>query len=421
MFKMDKEDKASWTLFLSCFIVYVLISMTKNAYSAAMAAILSEGLFTKSQAGFINSGFYLMYGLAQLLGVRLVDRVSPITLISIAIGGTAVACVGMGLSNCFVSMLIIWSACGLAQFAIWPAVLRVLAEYLLPPHRQRAMVYIAFAYCTGCLINYAGAALVLKLYTWQALFFVNSCILVVAFVVWNILATRTSKVLNEANATYKIRANNTSDTEKADQRKSSVSFGKLISVSGLLFLFVPVFCRTALDSGLKSWVPTMIMENYGVSASFATVLTTILVVVNLAGVFLLNFLYPKRIKNAVTVYMLFYLLALPFTVLLVFTGKLHVAFIVLFLIVITTIMYGGNQLGTVIIPAVFSKYNCAGGVASLINAIASFGIVITSFGYGVLTDKFGWGGTITAWIIVDILGALFCLIAMPKWNKFTKE
>jgi len=36
----------------------------------------------------------------------------------------------------------------------------------------------------------------------------------------------------------------------------------------------------ALDAGVKSWVPTMIMENYGVSASFATVLTTILVVVN---------------------------------------------------------------------------------------------------------------------------------------------
>ena len=40
MLKMYRENRASLTLFLSCFIVYVLISMTKNAYSAAMAADL---------------------------------------------------------------------------------------------------------------------------------------------------------------------------------------------------------------------------------------------------------------------------------------------------------------------------------------------------------------------------------------------
>lgn len=420
MFKMDKEDRASWILFLSCFVVYVIISMTKSAYSAAMAAIISEGLFTKSQAGFINSGFYLLYGTAQLLGVRLVDRVSPIALISLAVGGTAVACVSMGSSSSFLAMLIIWSFCGLIQFAIWPAVLRVLAEYLLPTHRQQAMIYIAFAYCIGTLLNYVGAAIVLKLFTWKTLFFLNSGILIVAFIAWNIIAKSTSKILKEANSTYKTRDCNVIETEKTEEPKTSVSFGKMIYVSGLLFLFIPTFCRTALDSGVKAWVPTMIMENYGVSASFATALTTILVIVNLAGVFLLNFIYPKRINNAVTVYMLFFLFALPPTALLLLIGKIHIALVVLFLVVITTIMYGGNQLGTVIIPAVFSKYNCAGGVASLINAIASFGVVISSFGYGYITDKFGWSGTITLWIIFSVLSVLFCLIAMPMWNKFTK-
>ena len=124
----------------------------------------------------------------------------------------------------------------------------------------------------------------------------------------NIPINTVAKILKEANSTYKTRDCNVIETEKTEEPKTSVSFGKMIYVSGLLFLFIPAFSRTALDSGVKAWVPTMIMENYGVSASFATALTTILVVVNLAGVFLLNFIYPKRINNAVTVYMLFFLL-----------------------------------------------------------------------------------------------------------------
>ena len=72
----DREDKASWGLFLLCFMVYVFISMSKSAYSASMAAIIADGVFEKSYAGLINSGFYLLYGGAQLLCGKLMDKSS---------------------------------------------------------------------------------------------------------------------------------------------------------------------------------------------------------------------------------------------------------------------------------------------------------------------------------------------------------
>jgi hypothetical protein len=37
-----------------------------------------------------------------------------------------------------------------------------------------------------------------------------------------------------------------------------------MALSGLFLLLVPNFVRGALDIGLKSWVPTMIMENYSI-------------------------------------------------------------------------------------------------------------------------------------------------------------
>lgn len=421
MYKMDKEDRASWTLFIVCFIVYTIISMTKNAYSASIAAIIDEGIFNKSQAGIINSGFYLFYGGAQLLGVKLVDKTSPMILIGISLIGSAITSILMAYCHSFIAMLIIWSLCGLFQFAIWPAVIRILAEYLIPPHRKQAMSYIAFAYCIGMLANYAGASLILNFFNWRTLFLINTVILAVSFIVWTLVSAKTSKTLEEANATYKaLRYSEPTDKGNAN-KPVNVNFFKLMLTSGLFFIMVPAFVRCTLDLGVKSWVPTMIMENYGVSASFATILTTILIITNLFGVFITNFLYPKRVPNAVAALGVIFTASLLPTILLLFVGKIPVAFIVLFLIITTTLMYAGNQILTVIIPSFFSKYNRTGGVAGILNAIASFGAVIASFAFGCLAENYGWNTTITSWIILNAIAMLFCFIAISIWRKFTEK
>ena len=60
--KLRKEEKASIMLLVACWLLYAIISMTKNAFGASMASIVGEGLFTKSLAGTINAGYYVFYG-----------------------------------------------------------------------------------------------------------------------------------------------------------------------------------------------------------------------------------------------------------------------------------------------------------------------------------------------------------------------
>ena len=88
-----KEQKMSRTLFVVCWIVYAIICMTKNAYGASMVAIIGEGVLTKSLAGTINSAYYVFYGGAQLLLVKLVDKISPVKLINMALIGALVSMV----------------------------------------------------------------------------------------------------------------------------------------------------------------------------------------------------------------------------------------------------------------------------------------------------------------------------------------
>lgn len=416
---VDNEDRASWGLFFLCFFVYVVISMAKSAYSASMAAIISEGFFTKSYAGIINSAFYLFYGGAQLLGGKVMDKSSPAKLITVALLGSVISVFLMGFSKNFISMLLFWSLSGLSQFAIWPAVLRIMAEYMLPMHRQKAMVYISFGYCIGMLFNYLMAAVFLKYLDWQMLFFVEGIILGLTFLIWILFSGNMMKTLKEANATYKKRKYESQ--ESLPDEIENISITKLMFISGAGLLLVPAFIRSCLDYGIKAWVPTMIMESYGVSASFATTLTIILLVVNLSGIFITDYLYPKYIKNAAAIFGVCFLVSLPFTALLLFTGKISVWLIVLMLIVVTTMMYGGNRIVTVIIPSFYTKYGKVGSMAGILNAIASFGILVSTYGFGVLAEKMGWSSTIISWIIIAAVALIFCVAAVPIWRKFTNE
>lgn len=417
MRNMSKEKKASIILFLACWVVYAVVSMTKSAYSTSIASILQEGLFEKSEAGLISAGFYLFYGSAQLLCLKLIDKISPTTLITLTLIGTAFSMVGMAFSNSFAAMLVFWCFCGLIQFAVWPAVLRLIAEYLHVEIEGAARIYIAFSYCTGTLLNYLIAALLLKFARWTSIFWTFTAIVLVCLLVWIVVSRKTMPILT----TYRT-AKLASLPTMEEKQESSHSTMKLLISSGLIFLLVPSVLRCSLDTGLKSWVPTMIVENYDtVSVSFASVLTTVLICVNLSGAFIATLVYPKRIKNAVVAFGLCFLVALPFMVMLLWIGKIPVALVVLFLTIITTMMYAGHQLNSVIIPSRFSKMGKTGSVSAILNAFASFGAVFANFTFGFLAENYGWSVTTASWIVMAVIAFVFSMMAAPRWKRFAKE
>lgn len=415
-----KTEKTTRMLFAAAWIIYAIISMTKSAYNASMASIIGEGLFDKTQAGTISASFYLFYGAAQILGVKVIDRFSPMKLVGAALVGTLISIVGMAMSSNFAMMLVFWSFCGLVQFPIWPAILRIISEYLLPKQKNKAMVYIAFSYCAGALANYLAASAVLAVSEWRMLFWLFALIVTISAVVWQIVTVKTKAVRKEQSEKNKeILIKETHSKE--NKSGGEVGLFKLLAMSGLLILLVPALIRSAMDMGMKTWIPTMITESYDVSASFASMLTSILMFVNLGGVYITNMLYPKRIKNVTVVYGICFLVSLPFTAMLHLMGKAPVALIVALLTITTTMMYAGHQVINVIVPSYFAEYNRTGSIASLLNAVASFGIVAANIGFGYLAENFGWNTAITTWIILDAVAVVTCAAAIPVWKKFTDK
>jgi len=328
----------------------------------------------------------------------------------------------MALSSVYSVMLVAWSINGLLQFGVWPAVLKVLTTVVMPEHRSKSMSYLFFAYPLGCAFSYLVAAALLRLFDWPSLFWssVVSLTITSALVVW-LMAHLNKKMVPGPEILPADTKNLKPAAETQPNNTKPMPFMKMVLSSGLIFLTVPALIRCMLDIGLKNWVPTMIMESYSVTPSFANLLTTILVVVNLGGLFFVNWLYPKRCKNIATAMGIFFLASIPLLVLIVFTGKIHLFLILLSLALTTTFMMSASQIINVIMPAAFAKQKKTGLVAGFINAFGGLGVMLANYAYGLLADHFGWTITAVIWLVLGIISVVFSFMATPLWKRFTAE
>lgn len=407
-----EAKRISRLTFFACFISYTIICMSKATFSAAIAPIVEEGLLSKPNAGMINSAFYLFYAVSLFFGGYLSDRISPFKLVLVGLVGSFISNAVMAVWQSFPVLLIAQSFSGLAQFAVWPSIIKIISSVVMEKHRKKSMFYISFAYCSGMAISYLTATLVLSFLRWQYLFLVSSFFLLIAtlFFMYSASRVRGNAVLIEE------------ETSKAEPEVyEHVPVFRLLLKSGVILLLIPATIRPMLDIGLKSWIPTMIMEMYGVTPGTASMLTTILTFVNLLGVFFASWIYPKRCKSIVSAILVTFAASLPLLYVMLYTGKIPLALVVALLSIVTTLMYSGNPLFNVFLPPVFSRYGKVGTVAGIVNGCAAGGILIANYIYGVIAEHFGWSLTIICWISICACAIVFCLFASPIWRRFMRE
>lgn len=416
-----ESEKSSWITFIIIFAAYTIVSMTKNTYSTAIATIVQEGLFSKSDAGVINAGFYLVYSIAQLFGGILVEKIPPFKMLLIGLVGSLAANIVMAMSSSYIVMLIAWTINGLLQFGVWPVILKLTTTIVMPEHRSKSLSYLFFAYPLGSALSYLLAGALLRFFSWPSLFW-SSVVTIGAMllaVLWLMAYLKKKMVPSPDVLPVEFGGKETDKTVTAAPKP--MPFFPMLFASGLIFLTVPALIRCMLDIGLKNWVPTMIMESYGVSPSFANLLTTVLIVVNLAGLFFVNWLYPKRCKNIATAMGIFFTACLPLLLLIVFTGKVHLFFILIALSLTTTFMMSNSQVINVIMPAAFSAQGKTGMIASFINSFGGLGVMVANYAYGILADTFGWTTTAVIWLILGVISVVFCFLATPFWKRFTSN
>lgn len=415
MNKTLTDKKMSLILVLVCFVTYTVLGVTRYAYTSAIAGIINDGIFSKAAAGTINSSFYITYGLSQFLGSFFVDRIPPFKTISIALIGTILANIVMSVSSSFAVILIARSFCGLVQFGVWPALLKVISEYIASDYRRKSMYFMPMGLQLGVILSLLIAAVVLKYGNWQDLFtvsYVGLGICTIAFFI--------TVALVDKKAVYTEPKKEEKTVVKTEE-KTNIGTLKLLLSSGAIFVFIVALARSLVSVGFESWVPTILMESYNLSPSFSSILTTVTTVANMLSVFAVMALYPKVFKTEYFATGMFFLMFLPMVITMVFIGKIGL------IIVLTAIVFANlfrnaiQQFMAVEIPSGYKKYNKAGMMAGLINVFGCIGGAVAGTIFGYTADNFGWNATIISWVVLVFIGMIASFVAMPVWKKFSSK
>ncbi len=387
--------------------MYAVVYMTKNCYSAAMASIVDEGVLTLSQTGFMTTAFYFVYAPLQVLGGIFADKYNPEKMIKIGLIGSGIANLIIFLNQEYYVMLAAWIFNAIVQFALWPAIFKIISSQLETEYRIKGVYFITFSSIVGLLLAYVVAAVVS---TWQHNFIISAVGLFLFAIIFHI-------------ACRKVEKHMVPDVVEKEKYKTTVdskeSAFKLFWKSGFLLLVVVTTARFIVDNGVKTISATMLMESYEhISPSIGNILNTLVIISGVIGVAVVNQLvYPRLIRNeVVATCVLVGVTLIPFVV-LILLGKVPVFLVVVSLCLIAAVLSGVGLIMSHC-SARFAKYGKSGVASGVSNAAASLAITVQSYGTAYVAENSGWN--VVIWIFIGLLGVgvLCSIIAVPMWKRF---
>ena len=400
-------------LFAALFSSFTFISMTKQCFSSAMAFIVEEGLMTKSQTGTIVAVFYLVYGCLQFLGGVLTDKWHPERFITFGFIGAGLCNLAVYFNQSYGFVLVMWVLNACSQFAVWPAVFKMISSMLKKEHRTNALFAITFANPGGTVINYAVAALIPR---WQYNLLISAIGLFAFAFIWEIVTHGIKPLLQEEE--IEVAEKPTPKHTHFHHEQDDIHILSLMFSSGVVLLLLVILVRSIFDNGLKTLIATIINESYStVTPAISTALTIIILIMGTVGPVLARRLYPHYIKNELTALIAFFLLALPFAALLLLLGRAHYVAIVIFTSLVV-LMTSAAALFTSYISARFNKWGKSGTVAGAFNAMTSLGIVVSNFVFTRVAERFNWIVTIEIWIVMLVISIILLFIIAKMWKRF---
>ena len=409
-----ENKRESRFFFVFLLIMYAVVYMTKNCFSGALAAIVAEGSLTLTQTSLISASFYIAYTPLQVLGGALADKYSPERLITIGLVGSALSNIVIFFNQNYYVMLASWVFSAIIQFALWPALFKIISSQLVRSDRPRMAFFISFGSSIGLIMSYVVSAFIPN---WRYNFAISAVSLLLAALLLQLYCRHLDPILKRD---YEPEVVEDRSYEGVTEKKYSTM--KLFWISGFMMLLPVVLIRTMLENGSKTLSPTMLMQSYeSISPAVGNLLNIFIIISGILGMILVKFvLYPRLIKNEITGYMIMLIAAVPFTVILRFVGEVPVWLIVLSLCMISMLLTS-THLFTQFFNLNFIKFGKNGLAAGVLNAAASLGLVLQYCVFGSVADNFGWNVVTALWVIMISVAIVCVAFAVVPAKKFKQS
>ena len=386
-------------------MAYFAANLGRLSYITSMAEILrSEGM-RNAAGGLISTGFFICYGAGQLVSGYLGDRFSPGWMVGFGLFFTGLFNLLMGMCATDRQMLIVWCLNGAVQSALWPPILRIIAEYFPPEYRKKACVYMAATYPAALLFSYGASAGMISLWSWRAFFFLYAVLLTAATAWWIIGFFRLS-------AFRTVQA-----APDAKDESPAVSGPARLPWMVLSLFCAALIMQGMLRDGLMTWVPSYLSHTFQLDSAAAILSSAVLPIINLGGVYATSQLY-RLFRNEATASLLLFALSAFATLFLMLWGHASIPLSLLCFSLVTASMMGINLLLVSFVPTYFAGLKKVSFLTGLTNAMVYIGSSLATYGIGTIADHFGWSTLLVVLIAVASIGCALCLAAIKPWKGF---
>ncbi|MDE5996539.1 MAG: MFS transporter [Eubacterium sp.] len=402
--------KKSRLVVVVLWLIYASAYFGRTCYSAAIASIVSNGVYSKADIGIVGTVFFVCYGVGQIVNGILGDKINPFKMVLSGAFLSSLCCISIAFADSIFAMSVIWGANGIFQSMLWSPLLRIYSETINEKLRHKAVLHIALSLPVGTVCSYLVSTLIIQHSSFKYVFMSGGIVIFVMFLaaLISFLSIRKS-IIKEKIAVVMPQENSI---------PKKTSLWSVVLLSGLLIILVPSFLHGMMRDGITNWVPTMITEVYGVSPSLSTFLTIALPIFNAFGAYAVTPLYKKLGENEMKTAGVTAAVALVPMLLLMLIGRVPVIVVVLLLALTTASMYALNYLIISRVPVRFASYSCTSSISGILNSFAYIGCSVSVYGFGAVSQKMGWTAVIMIWIVSGVITSLFAFLSNKKWKKF---
>ena len=400
---MRKMGKLEWL----CCLVYFTSYVTRINYAACLAEIVVDLNITKQLASIAVTGAFITYGAGQIISGMIGDRFSPRKIITFGLAATSLVNLSMVLLPNIQLMTVFWFFNGFFQALIWPPLVRLMVENMDEKGYAHALFTVSAAASVATIFIYIMVPAAIEISGWKLAFLLSAAIGLIVSFTW-MRGTIGIKESKPQKAAAVVAA-------EPDQQRSNTSL-----LIWLMPVLLAIILQGTLRDGITTWMPTYISEVFNLGTSVSILTSAILPVFSIISLRATTWL-NGRIRHELKTGCLLFGIGLVCAALLNIFFSKSVALEVLLIALLAACMHGVNLMLIGQVPAFFAKYGKVSTFSGILNACTYIGSALSTYGFAVLSDAYGWSFTILGWCLIALAGTLLTLFFIKPWTKFRNQ
>lgn len=408
MSTMQKKQTFDGTKLLSvlCPLIYFGSYITRKNYAIVIAEIVAFEGIGEADAALADTLALISYGVGQVISGILGDHFRPKALITCGLTATTAINLCMAIVPDPYIRAVLWCLNGFAQSMLWPPLVRIMAASMNEDAYNKTCVNVNVAGIGGTVFVYLTASLLwIPYFSWKYVFVFSAFLCGIIDVLWIVLSARTP----QPGRTLRKKS------QAAPTQKLSK---KALLHSGILLIAVAIIMQGALRDGVSTWVPSFMMDTFGVDSHNAILKSVLLPIIGMLFLKIAQFVQKKFVSDEIMAASVIFFAGFLFSLALFFVYDKNEFVSLALAAIVTGCMHGVNLFLVCVVPAKFEKYGIVSTMSGIINSLTYVGSALATEGFALTKQYAGWTVTIGSWLLIAGIGILCCLLSYKPWKRF---